>query len=202
MAKAMGMRLPSCSAESFATKVRQGMPAVLETALSPLLASVAELTKQIDISGRHLEKLAQERYPEAAALRQVKGVGPLVSLTYVLTLEDKQRFRRSRDVGAYLGLTARQRESGESKPQLHITKAGDRYLRSLLVQSAHHIMGRGPDTDLRRWGQRLAGNGNKTLKKRAITAVARKLAVLLHRLWVTGEVYEPLRNSEKLEVAA
>jgi transposase len=127
----------------------------------------------------------------------VSGVGPLIALTFVLTVEDRDRFRKSRDVGCYVGLRPRQSESGQSQPQLRISKEGDRYLRQLLVQGAHCILSRrGPDTDLKRWGLKLAERGGKNAKKRAIVAVARKLAVLLHRLWVTGEVYEPLRNRQ------
>ena len=129
-------------------------------------------------------------------LRQVKGVGPLTSLAYVLTLENPERFAKSRDVGPYLGLVPKQEDSGDSQPQLGISKAGDEMVRRLLVGSAHYILGPfGPDTDLRRYGLRLCERGGKNAKKRAAVAVARKLAVLLHRLWVSGEVYEPLRNS-------
>jgi len=121
----------------------------------------------------------------------------LIALTFILTLEDGQRFQKSRDVGCYVGLRPKQSESGQSQPQLRITKEGDRYLRTLLVQAAHCILRRrGPDTDLKRWGLQLASRGGKNAKKRALVAVARKLAVLLHRLWVGGEVYEPLRNSQ------
>ena len=135
-------------------------------------------------------------HPEVALLRQVKGVGPLISLTFVLTLDDPQRFRRSRDVGCFLGLRPGRRNSGRSEPQLHISKEGDRYLRTLLVQGAHYILGPlGEDSDLRRWGLKLAQRGGKNAKKRAVVALARKLAVLLHKLWVSEEVYEPLRNN-------
>jgi transposase len=121
----------------------------------------------------------------------------LIALTFILTVEDRERFQKSRDVGCYVGLRPKRSESGQSQPQLPITKEGDIYLRTMLVQGAHHILGhRGPDTDLRRWGLKLAQRGGKNAKKRAIVAVARKLAVLLHRLWTTGEVYEPLRNSQ------
>jgi transposase len=126
----------------------------------------------------------------------------LIALTFVLTIEDRDRFQKSRDVGCYVGLRPKRSESGESQPQLRITKEGDVYLRKMLVQGAHYILGyRGPDTDLKRWGRRLAGQG-KNAKKRAVVAVARKLGILLHRLWVTGEVYEPLRNSRARPVAA
>jgi transposase len=128
----------------------------------------------------------------------VKGVGDLIAMTYVLTIEDPRRFRKGRDAGCFVGLQPGRRDSGESEPQLHISKEGDEYLRTLLVQGAHYILGPfGEDSDLRRWGQKLAERGGKNGKKRAVVAVARKLAVLLHRLWVSGEVYEPLRNSQK-----
>jgi transposase len=130
-------------------------------------------------------------------LTQVSGVGTLTAMAFVLTIEEPHRFRRSRDVGCYLGLRPKQQDSGERSPQLRITKAGDSYLRKILVSSAHYIIGPfGPDTDLRRWGLKLCERGGKNAKKRAVVAVARKLAVLLHRLWVTGEVYEPLRNAQ------
>ena len=133
-----------------------------------------------------------------ALLKQVKGVGTLIALTFLLTLEDPHRFRKSRDVGCYLGLQPGRRNSGQSEPQMHISKEGDPYLRTLLVQGAQHILGPfGVDCDLRRWGLKLAERGGKSGKKRAIIATARKLAVLLHHLWVSGEVYEPLHNSSR-----
>jgi transposase len=123
--------------------------------------------------------------------------------TFLLTLEDAHRFQKSRDVGCYLGLQPGRRNSGQSEPQMHISKEGDPYLRTLLVQGAHHILGRfGADSDLRRWGLRLAERGGRNGKKRAIIAVARKLAVLLHHLWVSGEVYEPLRNNNQRAMPA
>jgi len=127
----------------------------------------------------------------------------LSAITFVLTIEDPHRFARSRDVGSYLGLRPKQQDSGDRSPQLRITKAGDQYLRKMLVSCAHYILGPfGPDTDLRRWGLKLCERGGKNAKKRAVVAVARKLAVLLHRLWVTAEVYEPLRNQAKAKIAA
>jgi transposase len=127
-------------------------------------------------------------------------VGPLIALTFVLTVEDKERFAKSRDVGCYVGLRPKRSESGERQPELRITKEGDVYLRKLLVQGAHCILSRrGPETDLKRWGMKLAERGGKNAKKRALVAVARKLAILLHHLWRTGEVYEPLRHSSAME---
>jgi transposase len=156
------------------------------------------LNERIKEYDARMEKIAKESYPQVALLKQVKGVGTQIALTYVLTLDDPQRFAKSREVGCFLGLKPGRRDSGESQPQMHISKEGDRYLRTMLVQGAHYILGPfGEDSDLRRWGLRLAERGGKNAKKRAVVAVARKLAVLLHRLWVSGEVYEPLRNSHK-----
>ena len=147
--------------------------------------------------------MAKDTYPEVKLLKQVKGVGDLIALGYFLTIEDPHRFKKSRDVGCFLGLQPGRRNSRESEPQMHITKEGDRYLRTLLVQGAHYILGPfGEDCDLQRWGRKLAERGGKKAKRRAVVAVARKLAVLLHRLWVSGEVYEPLRNSQKTVSAA
>jgi transposase len=116
----------------------------------------------------------------------------------VLTLEDPYRFEKSRTVGAYLGLVPARDQSGDSNPQRHISKEGDKMLRRLLVGSAHYILGPfGKDSDLRRHGEKIASRGAKNAKKRAAVAVARKLSVLLHRLWVSGEVYEPLYNAHR-----
>lgn len=200
LAKATGERLPSCDADQMGVGKMEGLPAVLVEALRPLLETVESLTKQIKECDQKLEQLAGREYPETELLRQVSGVGSLISLTFVLTVEDANRFRRSRDVGCYVGLRPRRSESGQSRPQLGISKEGDVYLRKLLVQGAHCILShKSPDTDLKRWGLKLAGKGNKNAKKRALVAVARKLAILLHHLWVTGEVYEPLRNNRPLE---
>jgi transposase len=207
--KSYGERLPQCSTRSFAKKAAATLPADLSPALTPVIEQIAALTKRIDQYDEEIERLVAERYPEARGLQQVKGVGPITSLGYVLTLEEPGRFQTSRDVGAYLGLTPGRRQTGDSDPEMHITKAGDVFLRKLLVQAAHYILGPfASDCDLRRWGLRLAGTpeglgrkGSKQRKKRAIVAVARKLAVLLHALWRTGEVYEPLRWASKKEAA-
>ena len=149
---------------------------------------------------REIHRLSTKAYPETALLSQAHGVGPITALCYVLTIEDPKRINKSRNVGAYLGLRPRQHQSGQRDPELRITKAGDRDLRRLLVQCAHQILGPfGKDSDLRRWGLGLASRGGATAKKKAVIAVARKLSVLLHRLWLTGEVYEPLRTANRRE---
>jgi transposase len=195
LVKSMGTRLPKCSSPSFAQKVEEAVPAEIREALLPLVRMATALSDCIQGYDEKIEKLGREKYGHTALLRQVKGVGAITALAYVLTLENPERFVKSRDVGPYLGLVPRQEDSGESQPQLGISKAGDRMLRRLLVGSAHYILGPfGPDTDLRRYGLRLCERGGKNAKKRAAVAVARKLAVLLHRLWVSGEAYEPLRQ--------
>ena len=194
--KAVGGRVPRCSAPAFATKAPPFVPDALQPALAPMLALVATLTHQIRTMERTIGEVATARYPETAGLRQIAGVGPLTALCYVLTLEDPGRFERSRSVGAYLGLCPRRRDSGSYQPQLRITKRGDGMLRRYLVNAAHYILGPfGPDCDLRRWGLGLAERGGANAKKRAVVAVARKLATMLHRLWVTGAVYDPLRQA-------
>jgi transposase len=160
------------------------------------------LNEKIKGCDEQIQKLVQRKYPEALRLQQVAGVGPIISLTFILTIEHPERFRSSRHVGSYLGLRPRQQDSGQKQPQLAITKSGDRYLRSLLVQGAHYVLGRqSPESDLKRWGLALCARGGKNAKKRAVVAVARKLAVLLHRLWVDGKPYEAVRKKAEAVAA-
>src|SRR3974390_958527 len=196
--KSYGERLPKCGTQQVSRELAAGLPAELREVLEPLLKEIESLNECIQEYAVRMEKIAKTVYPEVCLLKQVKGVGTQIALTYVLTLEDPHRFPKSREVGCFLGLRPGRRNSGQSEPQKKITKEGDRYLRTMLVQGAHYILGPfGEDSDLRRWGRKLAERGGANAKKRAVVAVARKLAVLLHRLWVSGEVYEPLRNSNK-----
>jgi transposase len=202
LTKSHGERLRGCNPRNLDREKAQALSPELQAALGPLLQSLEALSEHIAEYNQRIEKIAQQDYPQTALLKQVKGVGTLIALTYMLTLEDPHRFGKSRDAGCYVGLQPGRRNSGQTDPQMHISKEGDSYLRALLVQAAHHILGPfGPDTDLRRWGLRLAQRGGKNGKKRAIIATARKLAVLLHRLWVSGEVYESLRNSNRTILA-
>jgi transposase len=194
LVKSQGSRLPSCSAAAFARKVAGGIPSCLGPALTPLLEQISSLTRVIRHYDGQIEAVSEERYPVTAHLRRIRGVGPITALAYVLAIEDPHRFTRSRKVGAYVGLVPRKEQSGDRDPQLHITKAGDRLLRRLLLQCAHYILGPfGEDCDLRRWAQAKIEHGGRASRKRALVAVARKLAVKMHRLWVTGEIYDPLR---------
>jgi transposase len=196
--KSFGARLPKCPARSFHKRASEHIPEALLPALGPILEQIGSLTERIRDYERQLEAISKEHYPETELLRQVEGVGGLTALTFVLTLEDPYRFERSRSVGAYLGLVPATERSGDRDPQRRISKEGDEMLRKLLVGSAHYVLGPfGSDSDLRRHGQKIAARGGKNSKKRAAVAVARKLSVLLHRLWVSGEVYEPLYNAHR-----
>lgn len=197
LVKSSGHRLIRCGSEAFHNACLDGLPEELSGAIKPMLEQIGQLTEKIKAYDKEVKRVSLKVYPETEILRQVKGVGMLVALAYVLTMEDPGYFRKSRDAGPYLGLVPKQYDSGDSSPQLRITKTGDKMMRKLLVQSAQYILGPfGEDSDLRRHGMRIAERGGKNGKKRAVVAVARKLAVLLHRLWQTGEEYNPLYNSQ------
>ncbi len=202
--KAQGERLLPCSTDSFHKKVEESLPDFLKETLMPMVEIVGQLTSQIKEYDKKIELISKEKYPETELLRAIKGVGPVTALAFVLILEDPERFAKSRQVGNFVGLTPRRDQSGEIDKQLRITKAGNPFLRRLLVGSAQYILGSfGEDCDLKSFGLRLSANGGKNAKRRAVIAVARKLAVLLHRLWRHGEVYEPLhKNKVKLAKAA
>lgn len=197
--KSLGVRLPACATTSSVDKAILALPSELHPSLMPLIETIARLTTQIRDYDKNLDKIARDRYPETARLRQVHGVGSVTALQFVLTIGDPHRFRRSRDVGAFLGLVPKRRQSGETEKQLRISKSGNRQVRTLLVQCSQYILGRfGPDCDLKRWGSAMAARGGKNAKRRAIVAVARKLSVLLHKLWVSGRPYDPLYKAASL----
>ena len=202
--KSTGHRVPKSSTLTFARKAKDACPEALQPALLPLLRVIEELTREIELYEKLVVHKAEAEYPETKAIRTIHGVGHLTSLALVLLLNnDRSRFRKSRDVGCYIGLRPKQRESGLRAPQLGITKAGDPLLRRLATQSAQYILGPfGKDSALRRWGLSLALRGGKNAKKRAVIAVARKLVILMHRIWITQEVYEPLRGVTLKSTAA
>ena len=191
--KSFGYRIAGGSTASFARRASEALPPSLQAALEPLVRVIAELSKEIAQFDKDVEALA-DLWPATKYLRQIKGVGALTALVYVLIIGDPKRFSRSRAVGAYVGLVPASRNSGGSTPQLPITKQGDELLRRLLVQASHYVLSHGEDSDLRRFGLQLAQRGGKNGKKRAVVAVARKLAVLLHRLWVDQSTYVALRK--------
>ena len=202
--KSTGHRLPKSSTLTFARKAKDACPEALQPALLPLLRVIEELTREIELYEKLVSQKAETEYPQTKAIRTIHGVGPITALTLVLVLNnDRNRFRNSRDVGCYIGLRPKQRDSGQRAPQLGITKAGDSLLRRLATQCAQYILGPfGKDSALRRWGLSLALRGGKNAKKRAVVAVARKLVILMHRIWITQEVYEPLRGVALKSTAA
>jgi transposase len=196
--KANGDRFPKCSSSAFANRCRTLVPLELQSALGPIFDTLHYLNEQIKKLDRQIEQLSTERYPETQNLRRIPGIGPITALSFILTIEDPKRFAKSRQVGAYLGLTPRKDQSGDTDKQLRITKAGNIYLRRLLVGSAQYILGQfGPESNLREHGISIGVRGGKNAKKRATVAVARKLAVLMHRLWLTGESYQPFYGVDK-----
>jgi transposase len=201
--KSCGQRISTCGAEAFHHRLQEEMPAELRPALEPIMKSIEDLTTRIRHYDKLIERLCTERYTETQKLRAVHGVGPVTSLAYVLTLEESSRFNTSRAVGPFLGLTPKRDQSGQMDKQLPITKAGDAYMRRLLVGSAQYILGVfGRDCDLRRFGLKLAARGGKNAKRRAVVAVARKLAVLLHHLWKSDAPYDPLFMENRKKKAA
>jgi transposase len=190
--KAQGTRIRKCSAEAFAKRAQAELPPAMAPSVTPLLEIITELTRRIAAYDAAVRTMVRTTYPVAQRLQQPAGVGSLTALAFVLLVEDPTRFSRSRDAGAYFGLVPRLDDSSESRPQLRISKAGDELGRRLLVGAAQYILGPfGPECDLRRYGEAIAQRGGKNAKKRAAVAVARKLAVLLHRLWVSERDYEP-----------
>jgi transposase len=190
IAKGFGVRLPKSITHTFGKRALAGLPAMLRMALAGLLEQIDALSQHVGGYDQQVGELAAA-HPEVERLTSIPGVGKLTAVTFALTLGRPERFAHSRDVAGFLGLRPKQRQSGARDPELGISKSGDPYLRKLLVQCAHHILGHfGKDSALRRWGL-AKSEGGKKATLRAIVAVARKLSVLLHHLWVTGEFYKP-----------
>jgi transposase len=196
--KVVGERLPKCNPDSFDTRTLWEIPKALRRGLIPVLRVIENLTRQIQKLDRHIARLSKTKYPQTELLRAVKGVGPLNALAMVLTIGDPRRFKTSRQVGCYFGLVPKKRQSGDFDPELGITKEGSSFARRLAVSAAQYVLGPfAEDSDVRRYGQRIIdkNGGSKVGKKKAVVAVARKLAVLCHRLLLTGEVYDPFHSA-------
>jgi transposase len=203
LVKSSGGRLPRSGTAAFVAKTQAAVPETLQGVVAPLYELLGELQRVIGDFDGAIEREAAAVWPATETLQQIAGVGPVTSLAFVTCVETPERFASSRALGSYFGLRPKRDQSGARDPQLRITKAGDPFVRRLLILSAQYILGpHGPDTDLRRFGERLTARGGKGAKKRAVVAVARKLAVLLHRLWCTGEVYEPLRQANRATAAS
>lgn len=201
--KASGHRIPKCSTDAFAGRAREHVPAGLMPALRSVIEEIDSVSVRIRAYDKQILELIEQSHPDAKRLSQVPGVGPVTSLGFVLSLEEAGRFKKSRSVGAYVGLTPRRDQSGQTDKQLRVTKAGDEFVRRLLVGCSHYILGAfGAESDLRRFGQKLAARGGKNAKRREVVTVARKLSVLLHRLWVSGEQYDPDHRNNRIMKAA
>lgn len=192
--KSLGIVLPSPNSESFTRHARKTLRkehAELLELIKPMLDTIDVMTEKIRDLEKSIAAMAAAKYPECDYLTQIKGVGLLTSLTFILTIGDPTRFKRKRDVAAYLGLVPKRDQSGETDKQLGISKAGDTYLRKLLVGCAQYILGPfGPDTALKRKGLRIAERGGARAKRKAVVAVARNLAVLMLTLWHNEDCYE------------
>ena len=198
MLKSMGLTIPKCSTQSFAKKAMEVIPKEYHFGLLEMIDMVAKLSEKINIYDSKVKILCDKEFPETKIFSKITGVGPITSLAFILTIEDPGHFRKSRDIGPFLGLTPKRDQSGEIDKQLGITKAGNELLRRSLVQCAQYILGHfGPDCDLRRFGDKIASRGGSAAKKKAIIAVARKLGVLMHQLWATGAEYDPFYNTNK-----
>ena len=194
--KSLGYPVSNPSSERFHKLVLSEVPESIGEMIAHNVAAIAELTQRIKALDVSISRLAAERYPETIYLQQVSGVGPITSLYFVLKVGTPGRFQRTRDIGAFLGLCPRRDQSGETDKELRISKCGDQYLRGLLVNAAQYILGPfGTDSALREHGLRLAQERTARAKKRAVVAVARKLAVLLLTLWKSREPYESFHTT-------
>lgn len=195
LVKQFGLRIEKCSTPAFHARADEAIPADLRPALQPILDALAAVNANIKAHEAQLARMFTAS-AEAKHLAEIDGVGEITALAYVLTIEDPAKFKRSRLVGAFVGLTPAKDQSGDSDPQMRISKAGNPFLRRLLVQCAHRLLGVfGNDCELRRWGLALSARGGAAAKKRAVVAVARKLAVVMHRVWLTGTTYDPNFNT-------
>ena len=173
------------------SKMYSVLPKEIRQNLRGLFSVLTAINNNISSYDKRLKKIAEE-YPETKILQQVKGVGPIIALSFALIISDPNRFS-SKECASYLGLVPKRDQSGETDKQLGITKSGNKLLRRLLVQGAQYIMGPfGEDCDLRDFGNRIAQRGGRIAKKKATIAVARKLAITMLALWRNPDVkYDP-----------
>ena len=180
-----GLKLGRPARKEFAARVRELTAAdpVLSVLSEPLLTIIAAMTRELaQLTKRVLDIVRDE--PVCRRLMGVPGVGPLTALTFRATIDRPDRFRRSRDVGAHLGLTPKRHQSGETDVQGGISRCGDELARTALHEAAHSLLVRSRKwSALRAWGMRVAKRRGMA---RARVAVARKLACVLHRMWADG----------------
>lgn len=191
--KPFGVKLPKgVTVDNFHVKAKEYIENSILSILKDTFDAIESLAKQIKNLETKIDDLIKEKYPEANLLQTIPGVGPIISLTFLLIIGDPKRFKKSRDVGAYFGLIPKRDQSGEMDKSLPITKTGDASMRALLVNASHRNLGIfGKDTQLRRHGLKIMGtNENKIRKKKAVIAVARKIAVLMHSILISGEEFK------------
>ena len=193
--KSLGYAVRNPSSERFHKVAMERLPERVQQMIAPSVQALAELSTRIAVLEREIHVVARTKYPQTLWLQQVPGVGALTALYFVLKIEDPQRFENVRDV-----VCPRRDQSGQSDPQLRISKRGDPYLRRLLVSAAQYILGPfGPQSALRAYGLMLAADGGARARKRAVVAVARKLAVLLLSLWKNRSHYEAFPHWQTIE---
>jgi transposase len=188
--KTFGIVLRPAKGGSFEQLVRQAISsdAQLQGVIGSLLTIWCSLTDELRIYDREVERAARN-HEVCRLLMTTPGVGSLTALAFVTAIDNPCRFRRSIDVGAYLGLTPRRYQSGEVDRVGRISKCGDRMARSLLFEAAHILLTRiKTRSALQTWGQALS---RRVGPKKAKVAVARRLAVTLHRMWVDGAEFAP-----------
>jgi transposase len=183
-----GLKVGTPSRRDFPARVRELAAAdpVLSSLVEPLLSIIAVMTQEADRLTKHvLDEVRGE--PICRRLMTVPGVGPLTALAFRATIDHPSRFRKSRDVGAHLGLTPRRYQSGDTDVQGRISRCGDELARTALYEAAHSLLIRSSKwSTLRAWGMQIAKRRGMA---RARVAVARKLAVILHRMWSDGSEF-------------
>jgi transposase len=198
--KSFGERIsPNLTANAFHKYAGDSLTSESNEKIKDLIEVIGKTTEQILLYEKNIDTLIQNKYPVAQLLQSINGVGPLTSLTYVLTIDDPKKFPNSRTVGAFLGLVPRRDQSGNKDKQLPITKAGSKLLRSLLINCANYILSeKGEDNQIKRFGLKIRGDGtSKTKNNKAKVAVARKLSVIMHKLWITNKPFASILGKEK-----
>ncbi len=199
LVKSFGARWPACDTAACAKKAAAAMPSDLKDTLGPLLLVIQHRSDEIRRYDKKIEQLGDEKYPHTLRMRSIRGVGPITALAFVLNLDNAvEKLESRRAAGPRRGLRPKQRGSGKRQPELSITKSGDALLRKLLLQCAQYVLGHhGAESRLRSWGWRLAARGGKAAKRKAVVAVARKLAILLHVLWKREVDFDPLYETKR-----
>ncbi len=192
LCKAHGVFIPKCDASCFHKVAAGAIPDGMAWKFKPMLRHLKEVAATIKRYDAMLEEYAQKHFKEEVELlRTVPGVGPITSCAFVALIADPGRFGSARDAGAYFGLTPGQDKSGDKDAPKHITKTGSALMRHLLVTAANHILrASSPDTALKRHGERICARGGKVARRKAKTAVARKLAVVMLAMLKSGKAYD------------